>query len=312
MSNETSQYDSFVRITPLLVGGLIVVCCTILIATVIFSKKTLSSTPTPAVPAPYVSSAFDELHLEAHAVYVYDAKTESALFEQNAYEPRPLASITKLLSVVVAQNEFLPGTIITISPEALATDGDSGLFVGERWVLRDLLRYILTVSSNDGASALADVYDQHHTTTFVGAMNEYSKTVGLSSFSFTNATGLDTPTTGRAANFGSARDVALLFTHTLTAIPDILDATRTEEGSIASLDKVHPVSNTNTMIDSISNAVGSKTGFTDAAGGNLVLSFDVGIGHPIIITVLGSSREGRFTDVQKLVNATRAYYKEKE
>jgi D-alanyl-D-alanine carboxypeptidase len=313
MSNDTPPtYDSFLRITPLLVGGLILACCAILMATLILSKTAAHTVSPQTATSTQLSSAFDSLHLEAQAVYVYDAKTKSALFERDAYEPLPLASITKLLSVIVAQNVFLPGTIITISPEALATEGDSGLFVGERWILRDLLRYIVTVSSNDGASALARTYNEQNTSTFVEKLNEYSKTLGLSSFSFVNATGLDTQNTGKAANFGSARDVALLFAHALTNIPDILDATRTGEGSIASLDKVHLVSNTNIIIDEVSNAVGSKTGFTDAAGGNLVLSFDVGIGHPIIIAVLGSSKEGRFTDVQKLVTATRVYFEEKE
>ncbi|MCR4274794.1 MAG: hypothetical protein NUW02_01965 [Candidatus Campbellbacteria bacterium] len=308
MSNDTSNYDSFLRVTPLLVGGLVIACFVILLGTIVLPKNVQQDTPTPTLPKVPVASVFDSINIEARSAYVYDAQTDSALFEKNAYEALPLASITKLLSVVVAQSVFPSGTIITISPEALSEVGDSDLFVGERWLLRDLLRYTLTVSSNDGASAVAHTYDERGATTFVTKLNEYSQSLGLSSFSFTNATGLDEKGTWKAANFGSARDVTFLFAHALTTIPDILDATRIGQGSISSLDRIHRVSNTNTMIDSIPNAIGSKTGFTDAAGGNLVLSFDVGIGHPVIIVVLGSSKDGRFTDMQKLVGATNAHY----
>jgi D-alanyl-D-alanine carboxypeptidase len=52
----------------------------------------------------------------------------------------------------------------------------------------------------------------------------------------------------------------------------------------------------------------SKTGYTDLAGGNLVIVFDVGIGHPVAIVVLGSTRDARFTDVEKLMHATLSHF----
>ncbi len=65
----------------------------------------------------------------------------------------------------------------------------------------------------------------------------------------------------------------------------------------------HDAINTNDIVSRIPNLIGSKTGYTDLAGGNLTVAFDAGFDRPIIITVLGSSREERFTDVLKLVNA---------
>lgn len=305
-NNQTPSYDVFLRTTPLVVGGLVVLCCIVLVATIILSK--IPEKEVSAESHTATSTAFNMLRLEARAAYVYDPKTELSIFERNAYEPLPLASITKLLSIVVAQAEFPAGTIITVSPEALATDGDSGLVVGERWPLKNLLQYILTTSSNDGVAAIAYEYDNRGNRTFVEKLNVYSKALGLSSFSFANPTGLDTSGTLAPTNFGSARDVAFLFAHALTVVPEILDTTSTRQGSISSLDRTHSVVNTNTIIDTVPNAIGSKTGFTDAAGGNLVLSFDVGIGHPVILVVLGSSKEGRFTDMQTLVDATLSYY----
>jgi D-alanyl-D-alanine carboxypeptidase len=52
----------------------------------------------------------------------------------------------------------------------------------------------------------------------------------------------------------------------------------------------------------------SKTGYTDLAGGNLAVVFDAGIGHPVAVVVLGSTKEERFTDVQRLVRATSAQF----
>ncbi|MDQ5957741.1 MAG: hypothetical protein QG665_65, partial [Patescibacteria group bacterium] len=54
----------------------------------------------------------------------------------------------------------------------------------------------------------------------------------------------------------------------------------------------------------------SKTGYTDSAGGNLVVALDAGLAQPVIVVVLGSSKDGRFTDVLALAKATVTYYSE--
>ena len=65
--------------------------------------------------------------------------------------------------------------------------------------------------------------------------------------------------------------------------------------------------NTNIDVEKIPGLLASKTGYTTLAGGNLVVAFDASIGRPIIVVVLGSSQEGRFKDVQSLVNASIKY-----
>jgi D-alanyl-D-alanine carboxypeptidase (penicillin-binding protein 5/6) len=180
------------------------------------------------------------------------------------------------------------------------------MLAGERWPLVDLLRFILVTSSNDGVAALQETYDAlYGTGAFVARMNKKAAELALPSIRVRNATGLDTGPTLSATNYGSSRDIASLFMTDLTEIPDVLDATRTGQRDIASADHTHIVANTNEIIDRIPNAVGSKTGFTDAAGGNLVLSFDLGIGRPVVVVILGSSRDGRFSDAEHLVAATR-------
>ena len=71
---------------------------------------------------------------------------------------------------------------------------------------------------------------------------------------------------------------------------------------------VFKVKNTAPMVDTIPRLLLSKTGYTDLAGGNLVLVFDVGINHPVAVVVLGSSKKARFTDGTALINATLAHF----
>jgi len=65
--------------------------------------------------------------------------------------------------------------------------------------------------------------------------------------------------------------------------------------------------NTNKMASDTPGLIGSKTGYTGTAGGNLAFVFDPELGRPIIITVLGSTAEGRFEDAKKLIDATLNY-----
>ena len=69
----------------------------------------------------------------------------------------------------------------------------------------------------------------------------------------------------------------------------------------------HHLRNTNQIVNSLPNIVGSKTGFTEVAGGNLAVVIDPALNTPVVIVVLGSSKDGRFKDVERLTNATLDY-----
>ena len=85
----------------------------------------------------------------------------------------------------------------------------------------------------------------------------------------------------------------------------LLPTTKVAGRAYSSSGDFHDYENTNEVIYAIPNLLGSKTGFTDLAGGNLTIAFDAGLNRPIIVTVLGSTREERFSDVVGLVNAVR-------
>jgi D-alanyl-D-alanine carboxypeptidase len=287
-------------------------CLLFVIGSVFFSSKhTPSSVAQNATSTTQASSnqAFDSLSLEAKAVYVFDIREEKALYEKNGDLPLPLASITKVLTALVAMETLSSDTVVTITPAHLATDGESGLTVGEQWDLPDLVSFMLITSSNDAATALRSAYEVATDGSFIAAMNSEARRLGLHGASFTNETGLDIG--GSASNTGSAKDAAILLAAALRAIPEALDATRYESFTFVSrTGTTHKVTNTNELANIIPWAVGAKTGFTDSAGGNLAISFDPSIGRPVVIVVLGSSKDGRFSDVKRLVTATLATIQE--
>lgn len=299
-------HERLSRVTMhILVGAL--VCAGIL--ALIFALRDRATPEIQATEPP--RDVFEGLVLEAESVLVWDAKTEMPIYRRDARRALPLASLSKLMTAIVAY-EFIPeDATLSISADALANEGSNGLVLGERWERDALIEYTLVSSSNDAAAALAENHDRitaTPATRFVDQMNTQAKLLGLIDTSFINVTGLDEP--DGSVNRGSAYDVARLFAHVLATIPGLLDATRFEETTIASLDRTHTVTNTNTIAESVPWAIGGKTGFTDIAGGNLAMSFDVGIGHPIIIVVLGSTKEGRFADMEKLIDAARRYFDE--
>ena len=90
--------------------------------------------------------------------------------------------------------------------------------------------------------------------------------------------------------------------------PEILRPTNTSATRINNTAGAYnDANNTNEVALKIPNMIGSKTGYTDLAGGNLTIAFDAGLNRPIIITVLGSTRDERFTDVFTLVRACVLY-----
>jgi D-alanyl-D-alanine carboxypeptidase len=101
--------------------------------------------------------------------------------------------------------------------------------------------------------------------------------------------------------------MALLVSHILKTNPHILEATSYSKISIGSKNKGHEAQNTNKVLNKIPNVLASKTGYTQLSGGNVVLALNAGIDHPIIISVLGSSYDGRFNDLNALVKATLEY-----
>lgn len=264
-------------------------------------EKTVETVETEVVHKERIDY-FDTLVLEARAAHVFDIKKGETLFAKNIDQKLPLASLTKIMTAIVAQEIAPPDTSIPITYSALAQEGDAGLVLGEIWGLGDLTSLMLVASVNDAALAIMETLAPND---FVARMNEKAQVLGLTHTYFINVTGLDINDETKPGAYGSAQDVTKLFAYALEHIPDSLMATQKDMLTIVSKNNIpHIVENTNTNINATPWVLGSKTGFTDHAGGNLVVAFNAGLQRPIIVTVLGSNVEKRFSDVSTLINAT--------
>lgn len=256
-------------------------------------------------------TAFADTTIRARSAIVWDVKEQRVLFNKNADEQLPLASITKLMTALVAYELLNPDDKVTITQKSLKTEGDSGFIDGEKFTVQNLSDLTLIESSNDGASALsasagtALQKEGDPEQVFVRAMNVKAEELGLTKTYFKNSTGLDLTNT-EAGAYGSARDVALLMEYIIMQSTDAVALTSL---GITTIDNetgdYHVVKNTNEVVENIDGLIASKTGYTDLSGGNLVVAFNAGLNHPIIVTVLGSSQQGRFSDTLELVSEAR-------
>lgn len=288
---------------------LTIVGCLLIVIGVLYATWLMRS-PSTTTGNP---KAYENISLTGKAAIVYDLTNGQTLYEQNANTPLPLASVTKLLTVYAASNVLKPDSVVTITPRSLAQYGDEAddiFYDGEAFHFEEILRLTLAASSNIGAEAIAEAAASAEHTDVSSLLAEATAQAGLTQTKAANATGLDKSSTV-AGSYGSARDVAVLAGKLLKKDPQLASATSQPTVTITSLQGVHHrFSNTNVDVGKYPNLILSKTGYTDLAGGNLVIVVDIDTNHPVAIVVLGSTVDDRFTDVSQLLAATLMYFGE--
>lgn len=256
--------------------------------------------------------AFEGIQITGKGVYVIDATNDRVLYSKNPDAQLPLASITKVMLALVAADVLPMDSTVVISREAVERGG-GGLTYGEEWKVRELLDYMLIASSNAAAEALAEAADAGIRFKYPDApaervviwrMNQLAKELGMTSTYFLNPSGLDESIT-QAGALGSARDIGTLFLYAMRTNRELFAGTAREYATLGPINGFkRDVHNTNAALSNIPHIYMGKTGLTDLAGGNLAISYDATENHPVIVVVLGSSQEGRFSDVTKLVETT--------
>jgi D-alanyl-D-alanine carboxypeptidase len=239
--------------------------------------------------------------LSARAVVVYDPTSMRILYAKNMDDTLPLASLAKLMTaqtILTLQNK---NEAVSITKNDLAPEGDWGLKPGDVWSLEQLLTFGLVASANDAMAAAAATIG----TSFIDDMNRTAQDLHLSHTYFSNPTGLDVDIETAGA-YGSASDVALLASAFLKTNPALFEETAKRSVSIRTGRATLTATSTGIAIQDIPGLIAAKTGYTDLAGGNLVAIFDIEIGHPVVVVVLGSTLNGRFDDVRALIGAARS------
>jgi len=248
---------------------------------------------------PTAADFFSQLKLEAQSAVIYDPETEEVIYGRGEQDIRPLASITKVMTILAANDILEPDSEIIINNDS------AGLKKGERWQMKNLAALTLVSSSNEGASAIAQTANQKND--LIVLMNSKAGDLNLGAMKFNNPTGLDDD--NDIGGRGSALSVAKLFTYVFKNKPGILAPTKEAVIEEKSLDNIrHVVINTNEIVNKIPGIIASKTGYTELAGGNLAVIANIGLRHPLVFVVLGSSINGRFSDIDKMVQTALDYY----
>lgn len=233
----------------------------------------------------------------AKAVSVYNISQNKKIYGKNDEVALPIASLAKIMTVAVGLNGHQMNDIISVSSNAVNQAGDFGVFAQEKWKIGDLAKFTLVVSANDGAFALSE-----RDSGFLEKLNTKAKKLGAQNTLFLNSTGLDMDLS-QAGALASAEDVNIMSVYAIKAQPEIFSATVLPEINLKSESGFnHNFKNTDILVGKIPNLLFSKTGYTEIAGGNLTIIFKDKKGEDIIITILGSTFDGRFSDMEKIVN----------
>jgi len=252
-----------------------------------------AGSPTPAV-------ALDPSALQARAAVLYDLQGGRVLYQKNANEQLPLASLTKLMAAQTVLSVKEPATPVLITQADVRTEGNSGMRAGETMTLGDLITLALVASSNDAIMAAAGSLGGDP----IAKMNATARGLGLTKTVFYNPTGLDV-NTNQAGAYGSAYDVARLAALFYADHPDFFELTTLPDVQVDGGNKEIDLVSTTVPLRSIPGFVAAKTGYTDLAGGNVVAVFDLEPGRTVVAAVLGSTHKGRFDDMKMLIEAAR-------
>ncbi len=234
-----------------------------------------------------------------YAAMVIDARTGKVLHSRNADTRLHPASLTKMMTLYLVFQAVEHGDIsldqmVTISANAAAEPPSKlGLKAGQRIKLRYLIRAAAIKSANDAATALAEAVAGSEAA-FVQRMNRMARAMGMSRTTFRNASGL----TSRG-HLSTARDMTTLGRHLLYDFPQYYNLFSRRSADAG----VRVVNNTNRrLLNSYTGADGIKTGYTAAAGYNLVASARRG-NERIIATVFGGrSAASRNAKVAELLD----------
>lgn len=231
----------------------------------------------------------------SRAALIMDARTGEILFEKNSDRPLPVASLTKLMTVMI----FLEGDpdlsqSVTVARDDVLGSGKTQLRSGEELSVRELLYHSLMSSDNAATKALVRSSGVM-TAEYLARMNRKASVLGLHSTHFVEFTGLD------PANVSSAADVAQLLKYAARR-PLIAEITSTPEYNYWSSRRYHHLVNTNRLARFGQMDVRSgKTGFIQSAGYCLATWIRTG-GRDLIAVVLGApSNPARFNEARRLV-----------
>lgn len=247
--------------------------------------------------------------LNAHSILVYTPQQNTILYSKNVNDRLPIASLTKLMTALVASQQANFDRPITIAKDDLVnTEPSLHLQTGDVVDPKDLLRAMLIGSANDAALTLANHFGvgsvggdsaanpdaaanpvQNSVQNFLDKMNAEAKYLGMNDTNYTTPIGFDTP-----GNYSTAYDLQKLVNYVLPNLP-ISETWQKDSYSFKSLNgNYYHVRASNTLLFSHSNIRSIKTGLTPEAKGDMIVQAG-SKNKEIIAIVLGSDDRNKDT-----------------
>jgi D-alanyl-D-alanine carboxypeptidase len=232
--------------------------------------------------------------IQARIAYAGTLLGQKDWYARNINERWPLASLTKIMTAVVALKHISADDIVTIPQGAFALSrgevDEVDIREGERYAMKDLLAMALLPSSNKAADALAAVVGRD---AFISEMNAQAASWGMDNTHYEEPTGLS------VLNQSTAEDLKALAEHVYRDYPQIFALTRQEKYTATELQSGRTFTfQSINQFAGRSGFLGGKTGYTDDANGNL-LSLFLYRNNPTFFVVMGTS--DRFQDTQILI-----------
>ena len=245
--------------------------------------------------------AEDSLGLKSESAILMDASSGKILYEKNIDEKLPMASMTKIMSMLIIMENIENGSL-DYEDKVLISDAASGmggsqvfLQAGEEYLVNDLLKCIAISSANDAVVAMAEKISGS-VDAFVGLMNDKAKELGLKNTHFANPHGLD-----NEDHYSTAYDMAVMAKE-LLKYENILKYTSIYEDYLTKPDGSQIwLVNTNRLVRFYDGVDGLKTGYTTEAGYCLTATAKKNNFRLISVVMKSSSAEARSSDTSTLL-----------
>lgn len=234
----------------------------------------------------------------ASSALLFNTDTNTIMFQQNAFERRPLASITKLMTAMVALDHNMQlNKEANILPEEYGVGGELLLHAGETVTMRDLFNASLLGSANNATRAYVrqtGIPEEE----FIQEMNRKAIALNLEQTEFFDVTGLN------PKNVSTAYEVATLAHYAFANYPEISNATSQMQYSftVRGANREHTIHNTNKPVamDEL-QVTGSKTGFLYEAGYCLVVQGAGEYKDRVAVVMNDISEDAQFAEISRLL-----------
>jgi serine-type D-Ala-D-Ala carboxypeptidase (penicillin-binding protein 5/6) len=236
----------------------------------------------------------DAPKISAKSALIFDTTLNKVLFEKNTKLRLPMASLTKIMTAIIASENKKTDGLYLVTKDDLVGENAMGLTAGETLSLNELLYGLVLNSGNDAAETLASNFKGGREA-FILAMNEKAVSLGLSNTHFTNPSGLE----GDGNQYTTVYDLLVITNYAVSNLPEFTKvvATFSMELPYSTNHKYFYLENETNLLTSYPGVKGVKDGYTPEAGLCLVTYLDYQ-NHKIIGIILGSDdRRGEMIEL---------------